>query len=335
MKPFQSCTLFFMLIVIFFPNSSAFSEESEKFLNKTQVYISKFYEDESIPVAFTGGTLGRLEGLAGGINDQGSIAHYATIIDYLKEIVGDDHLLVDAGNFYPDDYKNPGAVAKVFMEALDIIGYDAVGIGPLDLELGKKYLKKIDRKTNLHFISTNLVRIKSEKPIFKPYVFKNVGGKQLAVLSLLPPINLDEKYPKKWKNTKIVSPEEALKRFLPKIKGKSDKIVVLSGMGIYDLVDLKKKFPEVALFLGSTPMDDDEAYFLKEREETEEIIMVRQEIFSVNNDLEYRGPSVYLLNLMQTEQKRISSMTFLWFGVINANYKVHNFLQSYGKLVTR
>jgi 2',3'-cyclic-nucleotide 2'-phosphodiesterase (5'-nucleotidase family) len=100
-------------------------------------------------------------------------------------------VVVDCGDLLNEDEEIPESVqqsarlkAELIAEIYNKIGIDAVNVGELDLVLGIDFLKELEKKQNILFISANLVDDKSA-PIFKRYVIKKVNGKNIGIFGVI------------------------------------------------------------------------------------------------------------------------------------------------------
>lgn len=93
-------------------------------------------------------------------------------------------LLVDAGGFFPE-LPNQHDVAWFMMDAMKLLGTDAVGVGERDLKYGLAWLKSQQKRTGLMIVSANLLDKKSGKPVFEPYTIKKVGNVKVGIFGLI------------------------------------------------------------------------------------------------------------------------------------------------------
>ncbi len=100
-------------------------------------------------------------------------------------------MVVDSGDLLNEDEEIPDSVqksaelkAETMAQIYKQIGIDAVNIGELDLVLGVKYLKELEKKLNFPFVSANLVDDK-ENPVFKRYIIKKVGDKNVGIFGVI------------------------------------------------------------------------------------------------------------------------------------------------------
>ena len=93
-------------------------------------------------------------------------------------------LLVDAGGFFPEQDTHRDA-AWFLMDAMHVIGTDAVGVGDRDLRFGLAFLRDQAKRSQLPLTSANLVDKKSRKTVVAPSVFKKVGNVKVGLFSLI------------------------------------------------------------------------------------------------------------------------------------------------------
>ena len=84
-------------------------------------------------------------------------------------------MLVDGGGYFPEEDSRRDA-AGFLMDAMKMLGTDAVGVGSRDLRFGRAFLEERVRHDKLPVVCANLLDKRSRKPLFSPYTVKRVGG---------------------------------------------------------------------------------------------------------------------------------------------------------------
>lgn len=159
----------------------------------------------------------------------------------------DNVLLVDGGNALWGD--RPLAVeteGKVIIDAMNLIGYDAMVIGDQDLQWGAEVLRQRIADADFPVLSANL-QLPGEDTLFAaPYTLLEVGGHTVGMIGLT------------WDETRVAPEEfvlldaqEALRTYVPVVAEQADIIIVLSNMGHEDDLGLAAKAPGIDLFVGS------------------------------------------------------------------------------------
>ena len=66
--------------------------------------------------------------------------------------------------------------ARQIVNAYNLCGYQAMGLGPADFQFGLDALRDLEKTARFPFISTNLVEKSTKKPLFHPHVVIQSGG---------------------------------------------------------------------------------------------------------------------------------------------------------------
>jgi hypothetical protein len=131
------------------------------------------------------------------------------------------------------------------------MGYDSFTPGEIDLSWGVVELKKISQQAKFTFLLSNLLDEETKKPVFAPFLIKNMVGAQIGLfglisdrLSLSGPPGDKEKY-------QITEPIEAARKVITELKKKGCQIIIV----VAHLEDGEQKqfaeaFPEVHLIVS-------------------------------------------------------------------------------------
>ncbi len=93
-------------------------------------------------------------------------------------------VLVDNGGFFPEQDKYED-VAWFLMDAMRVLGTDAVGVGDRDLRFGLAFLRSRAKSDRLPVTCANLMEKKTRKPALDPYVVKKVGTVTVGIFGLI------------------------------------------------------------------------------------------------------------------------------------------------------
>lgn len=142
---------------------------------------------------------------------------------------------MDGGGFFPElDTQQDQAWFQ--MDALKLIGVDAVGVGSRDLRFGISYLRETARSKKLPIVSANLVDKKSKAPVLAPWLVKKVGGVNVGVFSVISDkVDLGPS-----RDTLLVlDPQTAAKKAVADLRKKGATVIVaLSQLGKVESEDL-------------------------------------------------------------------------------------------------
>lgn len=203
----------------------------------------------------------------------------AKVYTKIKEIRKNNKntLLVDSGDLLQgtpltDFYgKKEKKTINPMIKAMNIMGYDALGIGNHEYDYGLDNLLKAVKNANFSMLSANTYYYKKDKPVFKPYIIKNIDGVKVGIIGFTTPgvaIWSKNLVDKRYEFKDII---QVAKKWIPELKKQVDIIVAIphsgledvKGMGGYDSSAglpsenvgkaLAQNFPEIdVLLLGHT-----------------------------------------------------------------------------------
>ena len=154
---------------------------------------------------------------------------------------GNPVLLLDGGDcfFLAPTKKEPdrGAkleamrTARVILNSMNFMGYQAFGLGPIDLQLGVEALKQLEREALFPFLCANLVHRETKKLLFPPYKILTAGGIRFGVYSVMRKLRADGGYAKRvLKNEELLDPEKVTAELVPELRKKCDVVIALSHL---------------------------------------------------------------------------------------------------------
>ncbi len=165
-------------------------------------------------------------------------------------------ILLDTGNLLfrkppQTETKRRDALLRVdlLIQSYNDMGYDAVNVGEKDLMMGLAYLSDLTQKAKFPFISANFIDKKTQKPIFKPYVIKEIEGIKIGIFGLLDDLlnhTLQEIQPA----LTILEPISTSRAMTKALGEYCDLIVLLSQLGESKDKKLARENPQIDLILG-------------------------------------------------------------------------------------
>jgi hypothetical protein len=167
-------------------------------------------------------------------------------------------VVVDSGDLLNEDEELPESVvesakikADYIAQIMNIIGIDAVNIGELDLVLGVKYLKELEKKRSFPFVSANLTDAKGV-PLFKRYVVKKVNGKNVGIFGVMGDTSeMTAKVEQITNGTvTIQDPLKAANAIVKELTGKVDYMIALTHQGTNRDWVIARRVPGIDLVVG-------------------------------------------------------------------------------------
>jgi 2',3'-cyclic-nucleotide 2'-phosphodiesterase (5'-nucleotidase family) len=164
--------------------------------------------------------------------------------------------LLDTGNL--SDHPTPRGTIRTrgLVEGMGKLGYRAVNVGERDLSKGWDEFRRRTGDAPFPFISSNIVRKDTGKPVFSPYVVLDVPTREgktfkVGVLGVVRFNPIFLKPGPDGSNLQIVHPVEAAGRYIGEIRKKADYVVLLGALHKNDLRRILREVPGIDVALGS------------------------------------------------------------------------------------
>lgn len=156
-----------------------------------------------------------------------------------------------ANSYSKDELKELTEKAHLIVESLNLMGYDAIGIGDDDLSLGKEFLLELSKKAKFPFLSSNLLDEKTGKWLFQPYLVKEIRGLKIGIFSLFSPeAFLTSSDPRK-KGIIIRDPIETAQEMIRELGPKTDILILLSHQGYPKDTELAQRVDGIQIIAGA------------------------------------------------------------------------------------
>jgi 2',3'-cyclic-nucleotide 2'-phosphodiesterase (5'-nucleotidase family) len=146
--------------------------------------------------------------------------------------------------------KGMGEKAHLIIESLNLIGYDAMGIGDDDLTLGKEFLLEISKKANFPFLSSNLLDETSGKVLFQSFLIKEINGLRIGIFSLLSPDFFTGPSDPRKRGLTLKSPIDTAQAMVKELKPRTDLIILLSHLGYAKDIEVAQTLQGINLIVG-------------------------------------------------------------------------------------
>jgi len=136
------------------------------------------------------------------------------------------------------------------VQAYQNIGYDAINIGSYELLSGLEFLKSVDEKCSIPFLSANLKDAATGELLFDPYIIIERNGLSIGIIGVT---NLK---PDTLKSVEATDFVQAGNKIINKIRNKVDLIAVMANVNRKDQQELSNTFSNADFIFssGSTNM---------------------------------------------------------------------------------
>lgn len=169
-------------------------------------------------------------------------------------------LLVDSGDLFfkrptkpysDSEIKMVTDKAHLILDSLNLMKYDALGIGDDDLLLGKEVLVELSKNSNFPFLSANLVDQESGKPLFPAYAIKEVNGLRIGLFSVLSPELFTGPADSRLKGLSLRSASDVANEVLKELQPKTDLVILLSHLGYSKDMELAQAVSGIHIIAGA------------------------------------------------------------------------------------
>ncbi len=139
----------------------------------------------------------------------------------------------------------------LYIKTYNLMGYDAFTPGEIDLSWGIDALKKLHKQTKFKFLLANLFERRTQKPVFQPYLIKEMGGIKIGLLGLISNrFSIDEP-PEDKEKYLIGDPIEAATKIVAELKERRCLILIaLAHMEESEQRKLAQAFPKIHLIVS-------------------------------------------------------------------------------------
>lgn len=191
------------------------------------------------------------------VNDMhAAIEHFprlAAIADSLRAVY--PQLLV----FSAGDNRTGNPISDLYPEAcypmtalMNAVGFDASTLGNHEFDGGPANMARVINRSHFHYLCCNVIPPEGSGINLRPYEIFDVNGVHVGILGLLqvnergiPDCHID-----KARGFSFINPEEAVAKYLPEVREKSDVCILLSHIGYEDDLKMADAFPQFDGIIG-------------------------------------------------------------------------------------
>ena len=159
---------------------------------------------------------------------------------------GEFSLLLDAGDSLTGDTdparKSQGQTSVTVM---NMLGYDAMALGPQDLSLGLGVLQQRMAEAKFAVLSANAIISATGELLAKPYVIREFGGRKVAVVGLSGSGGTAE--------IAVRDPQKTVQTIVAQLASQADIVILLSHAGESMDQKIADAVPGIALIVSSGP----------------------------------------------------------------------------------
>lgn len=266
---------------------------------------------QALTIYYTCDTRGHIEPCGCTSGMAGGIARRKT---YILSQRAEHALIVDAGDVTAGPREWELFELEHILKGYEQVGYHAVNAGHREASIGLQGLLDIKSRYG-KFVSANLID-ETGKPVFAPYALVEFPGQYtVAVIGVM-----DDALPTNeiGKGLKLIPPHDAIAKYLPEMKDKSDMIVLLIFADEEKMKAVAERFYEIFVIVGG-----------KVRQPSATPLVVNKSIVTFITD---KGKSVGKLDLALGRDKKYShtnDIVMLNDGVVKDDPAIVSMIEEY------
>lgn len=200
-------------------------------------------------ILYSSDLLGNIRSCGCAEKDMGGLGRWATYVESSRRGV-DNLIFLNAGDLFSSKLSFSQREAELTLEALSLMGLDALTPGELDLLFGLRFLRETGRRSGLDILAANLIDAETGETAFGiPYkIIELERGFRVGVTGILDETATFPSYIDTSK-FELIPADRALSRIIPKLKSETDYLVLLSHLGSKKSRELAKKLQDFDLIV--------------------------------------------------------------------------------------
>lgn len=136
---------------------------------------------------------------------------------------------------------------QAVVEGMNLMGYDALVLGPNELSLGPELLRERMELARFPMLSANVALANSDELFSDPYALLDVGDYTLAV------IGISRSPDGEPAGFRVLGAKMALAEYVPKVAEQADAVIVLTNLTLRRGSKLAAEIPGIDLLIAALP----------------------------------------------------------------------------------
>lgn len=205
----------------------------------------------NISVLYTGDTHGHLKSfIYDSVKPVGGVAKRAIYFQDRRKHAKMNWLVLDSGNAMSGTPLSDIFQGYIDIEAMNRLGYDAMGLGEREFDYGVAVLKQRISEAKFPVLCANVTYTDSGKPFTKPYTIIERGGIKIAILGLVTG-DLDKRVaPENFAGLSVADPIETARVLVPQLQQQAELVFCLTHLGVNEDIKLATQVPGINLVVG-------------------------------------------------------------------------------------
>ena len=136
---------------------------------------------------------------------------------------------------------------EAVVAGMNLMGYDALALGPKDLTLGPAVLRQRISQAQFAMLSANVLEVESGELLAPAYAVIEAGGQRLGILGLTRPPPLPRA------GLEVADPQAALSRWLPEVSEQAHLVILLTNLDLRTAMGLAAQVQGIDLLVAALP----------------------------------------------------------------------------------
>jgi 2',3'-cyclic-nucleotide 2'-phosphodiesterase (5'-nucleotidase family) len=138
-------------------------------------------------------------------------------------------------------------MGEVIVAGMNLMGYDAMALGPKELSMGGELLQARMDEAQFPILSANSLWSSTVELVAEPYTLLQVGSRRIGVIGLtrLP----DVEYP----DFEVLEPKESLSQYVTEVEEQVDTVLLLTNLPYKSALEMVEDVPGVDLVVAALP----------------------------------------------------------------------------------
>jgi 2',3'-cyclic-nucleotide 2'-phosphodiesterase (5'-nucleotidase family) len=156
---------------------------------------------------------------------------------------------VEAGDAFGPYMPIERKKARLMVQAMAEMGYDAYNLGARELSYGQKFIKDQTAQWKIPLVCANLTHAADGKPFTTPYVVKDLMGFKVGILGLMSGLYNAHKYRPEDKDLLVADPLQVAKEIVPRLRKETDAVVVIGHFTMEEATQLAEEVAGIQVII--------------------------------------------------------------------------------------
>jgi 2',3'-cyclic-nucleotide 2'-phosphodiesterase (5'-nucleotidase family) len=156
---------------------------------------------------------------------------------------------LEAGDVFGRSVQIEQKKAKLSIEAMAKMGYDAYNLGTRELIFGQEFIKSRMASSGIPLLCANVMLTEEGVPFAAPYIIKDLGGVRVGILGLMSNLFIGPRHKPEDKAISVKDYREVASELIPEIKKQCQIVIVLGHLTLEEAGELAEKVPGISAII--------------------------------------------------------------------------------------